>query len=64
MRNALKGDYSASGLAQSLGMSLSSLQRHLRAAGTSASRLIDEARHVNALGLLADSGLSVDEVAF
>ncbi len=64
MRNALKGDYTASGLAQSLGMSLSSLQRHLRAAGASASRLIDEARHVNALGLLADSGLSVDEAAF
>uniref|UniRef100_UPI004056A6A1 helix-turn-helix domain-containing protein n=1 Tax=Candidatus Electronema sp. TaxID=2698783 RepID=UPI004056A6A1 len=64
MRNALKGDYSASGLAQSLGMSLSSLQRRLHEAGTSASRLIDEARHINALGLLADSGLSVDEAAF
>jgi AraC-like DNA-binding protein len=64
MRNALKGDYTASGLAQSMGMSLSSLQRHLRAAGSSASRLIDEARHVNALGLLADSSLSVDEAAF
>lgn len=64
MRNALKGDYSASGLAQSLGMSLSSLQRHLRAAGSSASRLIDEARHVNALGLLADHSISVDEAAF
>ncbi len=64
MRNALKGDYTASGLAQSMGMSLSSLQRHLRAAGSSASRLIDEARHVNAMGLLADNSLSVDEAAF
>ncbi|WP_417913930.1 AraC family transcriptional regulator ligand-binding domain-containing protein [Candidatus Electronema sp. JM] len=64
MRNALKGDYSASGLARSMGMSLSSLQRRLHEAGTSASRLIDEARHVNALGLLADSSLSVDEAAF
>jgi len=64
MRNALKGDYTAAGLAQSMGMSLSSLQRHLRTAGSSASRLIDEARHVNALGMLADSSLSVDEAAF
>lgn len=64
MRNALKGDYSATGLAQSLGLSMSGLQRHLRGAGTNASRLIDEARHVNALGMLADNSLSVDEAAF
>jgi AraC-like DNA-binding protein len=45
-------------------MSMSCLQRHLRDAGTNASRLIDEARHVNALGMLTDNSLSVDEVAF
>lgn len=64
MRNSLKGDYSAAGLAQSLGMSISALQRQLHASGTSASRLIDETRHINAMGMLADSSLSVDEVAF
>ncbi len=64
MRNAMKGDYSAAGLAKSIGMSISSLQRRLHASGTSASRLIDEARHVNAMGLLANRSLSVDEVAW
>jgi AraC-like DNA-binding protein len=64
MRNSLKGDYSAAGLAQSLGMSISALQRQLHASGTSASRLIDETRHINAMGMLADSSLSIDEVAF
>ncbi len=64
LRNALKGDYSVAGLARSVGMSVSGLQRRLRSAGSSASRLLDEARHVNAMGLLADSRRSVDDVAF
>lgn len=64
MRNAMKGDYSASGLARNIGMSISSLQRRLRAADTSASQLIDEARYVNAMGMLTNLQLSIDEVAF
>jgi AraC-like DNA-binding protein len=64
MHNAMKGDYSAGGLAKSMGMSISSLQRRLHAAGTSPRRLIDEARHVNAMGMLADFHLSIEEIAF
>ncbi len=63
MCNAIKGDYSVAGLAESMGMSVSSLQRRMPS-GTTASKLLDEARYVNAIGMLADSSLSVDEVAF
>ncbi|MCI5144817.1 MAG: AraC family transcriptional regulator [Candidatus Electrothrix sp. AR3] len=64
MYNAIKGDYSVSSLAQHLGMSLSSLQRRLGTADLTASSLLEEARYVNAMGLLSDYSLSVDEVAF
>ena len=63
MSNAIKGDYSVSGLARCMGMSLSTLQRrmppHLKVR-----KLLEEARYVNAMGMLADHRLSVDEVAF
>lgn len=62
MHNGRKGDYTVSGLARSMGMSLSSLHRYLHALGTSAGRLLDNARKVNAWALLADSGLSVEDV--
>ena len=63
MCNAIKGDYSVAGLARSMGMSVSSLQRRMPS-GTTAGRLLDEARYVNAMGMLSDSSLSIDEVAF
>ncbi|WP_417910261.1 helix-turn-helix domain-containing protein [Candidatus Electronema sp. PJ] len=64
LRNALKGDYSVSSLAKSVGMSISGLQRRLRSSGSSASKLLDEARQVNAMGLLSDRNRSIDDVAY
>lgn len=61
--NAIRGDYSVSGLARSLGMSLSSLQRRMPS-GVSACSLLGEIRYVNAMGMLTDNNLSIDEVAF
>ena len=63
MCNAIRGDYSVSGLAQSMGMSTSSLQRRMPA-GITAGSLLEEARYINAMGMLADRSLSIDEVAF
>lgn len=64
MGNAMKDDYSVAGLARSMGMSISSLQRRLHAEGTTPSILIDETRYVNAMGMLSDLHLSIDEIAF
>ena len=64
MRNAMNNDYSASGLAHIMGMSISSLQRRLQARGLSASKLLDEARYVNAMGMLANRNISIDEIAW
>ena len=63
MKNAIKGDYSVSGLARSMGMSLSTLQRRLPP-DLKVRKLLEEVRYVNAMGMLADQRLSVDEVAF
>jgi AraC-like DNA-binding protein len=63
MNNAIKGDYSVSGLARSLGMSLSTLQRRIPP-HIKVRKLLEETRYVNAMGMLADYRLSVDEVAF
>jgi AraC-like DNA-binding protein len=63
MNNAVKGDYSVSGLARSLGMSLSTLQRRTPP-DINVRKLLEETRYVNAMGMLADKRLSVDEVAF
>ncbi|XOF32728.1 MAG: AraC family transcriptional regulator ligand-binding domain-containing protein [Candidatus Electrothrix sp. YB6] len=60
--NAIKGDYSVSGLARTMGMSISSLKRRLPS-GVTAGKVLDEVRYVNAMGMLADSSLSVDEIA-
>ncbi len=63
MSNAIKRDYSVSGLARSLGMSLSTLQRRMPP-HIKVRNLLEETRYVNAMGMLADHRLSVDEVAF
>lgn len=63
MKNAIKGDYSVSGLARSMGMSLSTLQRRVPP-DIKVRKLLEEVRYVNAMGMLADQRLSVDEVAF
>lgn len=63
MKNAIKGDYSVSGLARSMGVSLSTLQRRMPP-DIKVRKLLEEVRYVNAMGMLADQRLSVDEVAF
>jgi len=61
--NAIKGDYTVSGLAQRLAVSVRGLQRHLSVADVNASTLLDEARYARALELLANERMSIDEVA-
>lgn len=61
--NSIKGDYSVSGLARSMGMSLSTLQRRMPP-NIKVSKMLEEVRYVNAMGMLADQRLSVGEVAF
>ncbi|WP_339134734.1 MAG: AraC family transcriptional regulator ligand-binding domain-containing protein [Candidatus Electrothrix sp. GW3-4] len=63
MCNTIKGDYSVAGLARSMGMSISTLRRRLPDDVTPGS-LLDEVRYVNAMGMLADKSLSIDEIAF
>ncbi|MDU9047490.1 MAG: AraC family transcriptional regulator ligand-binding domain-containing protein [Candidatus Electrothrix sp. Rat3] len=63
MCNAIKGDYSVAGLARSMGMSTSTLQRRMPV-GIQAGSLLEEVRYVNAMGMLADKSLSIDDVAF
>ncbi|CAK8715911.1 Helix-turn-helix domain-containing protein [Candidatus Electrothrix aarhusensis] len=63
MCNAIKGDYSVAGLARSMGMSTSTLQRRMPD-GVQAGSLLEEVRYVNAMGMLADKSLSIDDVAF
>ncbi len=62
-RNAIKGDYSVSGLAQRMAMSTRNLQRRVKAAGTSASILLEEARYAKALELLANKRISIEGIA-
>ena len=63
MCNAIKGDYSVAGLAQRMGMSTCTLNRRLPD-GMTPGRLLEEIRYVNAMGMLADQSLSVDDIAF
>ena len=62
--NARRSEYGAPAVARRLGISLRSLQRRVREAGTSLRALLDHARETHARRLLADPGLSTDEVAF
>ncbi len=62
--NARRGEYGAEAVAARMGMSLRSLQRLVRAAGTRLKALIEEARERHARRLLGDPSLSTDEVAF
>ena len=59
-----KGDYTVNGLAKGMAMSMRSLQRLIRSSGTSARVMIDEARYNNAMELLADKNLSIEEIAY
>lgn len=61
--NARRGEYGAEPLAKRLGMSLRTLERHVRAQGTSVRRLLDEARQAHARRLLGNPRLGIDEVA-
>ncbi|XCN73958.1 MAG: AraC family transcriptional regulator ligand-binding domain-containing protein [Candidatus Electrothrix aestuarii] len=63
MCNAMKGDYSVDGLARSMGMSTCTLRRRMPE-GVTPANLLGEVRYVNAMGMLADKSLSIDEVSF
>jgi len=60
---AERSAYSAEALARRMGMSLRSLQRHVRGHGSTVSALLDTARQANAVALLNDPRLSIDQVA-
>lgn len=62
MCNAMKGDYSVDGLARSMGMSTCTLRRRMPEGLRQ--RICWEVRYVNAMGMLADKSLSIDEVSF
>ncbi len=62
-RGADVGEFGATELARRLGTSVRSLQRRLKAAGTNAQALLDDARHHRALELLGRPELSVAQVA-
>lgn len=64
MRSRLAEDVSLIATAQQLNMSESTVQRRLRAMGTSHRDLLDELRREEALRLLADLSLNVNEIAF
>ncbi|MEM9463319.1 MAG: AraC family transcriptional regulator [Myxococcota bacterium] len=61
--NARRGEYRAEPLAKRMGMSLRTLERHVRAQGQSVRRLLDEARQAHAQRLLSNPRLGIDEVA-
>lgn len=62
--NARRGEFGADAVARHLGTSLRSLQRAVQAEGTTLKALLDDSRERHARRLLADPGLSTDEVAF
>ncbi|MEM6994378.1 MAG: AraC family transcriptional regulator ligand-binding domain-containing protein [Myxococcota bacterium] len=61
---ARRSRYGAEDVAQALGMSVRTLQRHTQKHGASLRALLDEAREASATKLLADPRLSIEEVAF
>jgi AraC-like DNA-binding protein len=58
------GDASMQTVARLLNTSTRTLQRQLAAAGFSYQKLLDSTRHNAAVGYLADSSLSIGEVAY
>lgn len=60
---AARADYSAESLARRMGMSLRSLQRHVGEHGATVTDLLRSARIANAVAMLGDGRLSIDEVA-
>jgi AraC-like DNA-binding protein len=62
MRNAMRGDYTVSGLADAMATSPRTLQRRIQQAGNSARLLIEETRHTYAMELLADNSISIETV--
>lgn len=63
-KNATRREYGADALAKTLGMSLRALQRYMSARGTTVRELVDETRTAQAVELLGERRLSVDEIAF
>lgn len=61
---ARQSKFGAEDVANAVGMSVRTLQRHTSKHGASLRELIDEAREASASRLLADRRLSIDEVAF
>ncbi len=64
VRNAERGEYGVEALAERLCTSLRSLQRRVRALGTTLRALVDEVRETNARQFLSDPRLSIGEIAF
>ena len=62
--NAAEGEFSGEALASRLKMSLRSLQRRVKAEGTSLRTLLTETRRLYAEQLVRDESLSIDDVAF
>jgi AraC-like DNA-binding protein len=58
------GDPTLERTARALGMSTRSLQRHLRAQGTTHRRIVDEVRREMAIGYVERAELGLSEVAF
>ena len=63
-RQIKKGDFSVNGLAKNMAMGVRSLQRQVRKSGTSAKALIEETRYHNAMELMEDLELNLEDVAF
>lgn len=64
LRRLERGDLDQESVAHALGMSPRSLQRGLKALGTTYSAQLDEVRRTRALGLLRKTEATVQEVAF
>src|SRR5450432_2568036 len=60
---ALSQDHTMAGLARHMGLTPRTLQRHLRAEGTTHQRLLDDTRRELALHHLADH-MAIGEIAF
>jgi AraC-like DNA-binding protein len=63
LANAKLGDYTTAGLARTLGMSLRSLRRQLKAEALDPKTVLEDMRRTYAAALLKDTTLSTDEIA-
>lgn len=64
IHNGERAEYGAEALARRIGMSLRTLQRHVRAEGSSVRDVLDKVRERNAHELLDDASLGLLDVAF